>query len=187
MNIHTRKPRRPDGKWFLTSTGRQFWPLDPRPDDIHIEDIAHGLANICRFGGHCKSFYSVAQHSLIVANELPQSLRFCGLMHDATEAYIGDMVRPLKYQIPQFREIEENLWRVIAEKFGLPEVIPSDVKTVDDAVLMTERRDILIASSIPWSVRATPLPYEIYPMGPASSKSAFLQRFCQLQPICTKY
>ena len=81
------------GDWFLTYTGRQFWPLDPRPEDICIRDIAHHLSLCCRFNGACRVHYSVAQHSVMVANILPAPLRFWGLMHDATEAYVGDMVR----------------------------------------------------------------------------------------------
>lgn len=125
-----------------TYTGKVMDPIDPDPADICIEDIAHALSLQNRFGGHNRVFYSVARHSLWVARHCKPEHRLCGLMHDATEAYIGDMIRPLKLRIPQFAEIEDRLWKVIAIRFGLPLVIPAHVKQVDNWALMTERRDV---------------------------------------------
>jgi 5'-deoxynucleotidase YfbR-like HD superfamily hydrolase len=120
--------------------------LSPRVEDIWIDDIAHSLANLCRFGGHCRQFYSVAQHSVLVSRLVPLHLAFVGLMHDATEAYVGDMVRPLKYSLPQFLEIEDAIWRLIARRFDLPLHLPAEVKEADDIALVTERRDLIISS-----------------------------------------
>jgi len=90
-------PRR--GDWMTTATGRKVWPLDLRPDEVDLEDIAIALSNLCRFGGRCRQFYSVAQHSLWVADqvkELRPELELCALLHDAAEAYVGDVVSPIK-------------------------------------------------------------------------------------------
>jgi len=161
--------------WFLTHTGKQFWPLDARPDEIDIEDIAHGLSHICRFGGHCRHFYSVAQHSVLVSRAV--TFRKLGLLHDATEAYIGDMVRPLKLQMPEFNAIESKLWSVIAERFGLPLDMPPEIKQADNAALMAERRDLFDPSSYPWGIVEEPLPERVIPMNPDEAKKFFLDEY----------
>jgi hypothetical protein len=169
--------------WFLTHTGRQFWPLDCRVDDIDIEDIAHGLAHICRFGGHCRHFYSVAQHSVLVSRNVPLQLRMLGLLHDATEAYIGDMVRPLKLQMPEFNEIEEKLWAVIARRFDLPAILPPEIKTADNAALMAERRDLFNPAHVAahsWSIKERPLACRILPLKPDDAKRLFLNEYVKL-------
>jgi hypothetical protein len=168
------------GDWSLLFTGRQFWPLSPRVEDIDIDDIAHALSNLCRFGGHCRQFYSVAQHSVLVSRLVPRHLAFIGLMHDATEAYIGDMVRPLKYSLSQFLEIEEAVWRVIARRFDLPFHVPPQVKEADDVALVTERRDLMVPSSKSWTVQAEPAKETIIPLGPAEAKEEFIQRYRHL-------
>ncbi len=97
-----------------TYTGQQFSYESPTADMIRIEDIGHALSMICRFGGQAREFYSVAQHSLLVAELAPQEFAFDALLHDASEAYCGDMVRPLKNLLPGYREIEEKIHRAIA-------------------------------------------------------------------------
>src|SRR4051794_15527189 len=89
------------GGWITTFSRRQFWPLDPHSDEIHIEDIAHSLSQQCRFGGHSRSFYSVAQHSCLVSALCKANDALWGLLHDASEAYLGDIPRPLK-SLPEF-------------------------------------------------------------------------------------
>lgn len=172
---------RKDGEWFLTSTGKQFWPLSPRVEDFDIRDIAHALASICRFGGHARVPYTVAQHSHHVSRLCAPRFAFVGLMHDATEAYVGDLVRPLKYQIPKFLEIEDNLWKVIALRYNLPAHIPVEVKLADDQALMTERRDLVIHTSHIWSVKAEPDPEPIQVWSHERAKQEFLDRFYFLQ------
>jgi len=125
------------------ASGKPFFPLDPRPDEIEIDDIAIALSRICRFGGHTTTFYSVAEHSILVSLLVPDEHRLTALLHDATEAYIGDMIRPLKSQIPQFSEIENNLWGAIAERFSLPVEMPSCVKEADVLSLAIEKRDVM--------------------------------------------
>lgn len=171
------------GDWFLTFTGRQFWPLDARPEDIDVRDIAHHLSLTCRFSGACREFYSVAQHSFIVSCNLVPELAFRGLMHDATEAYLGDMIRPLKYSIPQYREAEDALWEVLCERFGMSLALPPEIKEMDNRVLMTERRDLLNPSLHRWSVSEAafaPLLSKIIPWRPQTSEQIFLSKYSEL-------
>lgn len=141
------------GDWFQTFTGVEFWPLDPRPEDIVLEDIAHGLSHICRFGGHTRTFYCVGDHALHVTDCIKQLggtvlEQFIGLHHDDTEAYVGDVVRPMKRQ-PEFdfyRHNEDVLARAIFKSFGLKEDVfpfPDIIKYADNALLYTEARDMM--------------------------------------------
>ena len=125
--------------WIRTYTGRMFYPLAPTVDQIYIEDIAHALSNICRYGGHCENFYSVAQHSCMVSDYLP-AFKLEGLMHDGTEAYLGDMVRPLKHsaKMRQYRIAENKLDVVLHEKFDLDPAARKLVKEYDNRALATE-------------------------------------------------
>lgn len=140
--------------WILTYTGRKFWPLEPKAEDVCIEDIAHALSNICRYGGHSKSFYSVAQHSWLVSYLVHESNALWGLMHDAAEAYIGDMVAPIKQHVSfcvdvmslddgySMEYLEEQIQKVIAKALGLPWPAPN-YKAADHAALMIERNQLL--------------------------------------------
>jgi uncharacterized protein len=181
MNTTTKRK----GDWFQTHSGIEFYPLDARPEEILIEDIAHGLSRICRFGGHTRDFYSVAQHSVIVSNIVPEELALAGLLHDATEAYIGDMVRPLKYSVPQYLLIEDRLWDVIAARFNVPRILPAEIKHADNVALITERRDLLEKQRQwgEWSKAYSPLPSVIRPAGPHLAEVMFMCRFQQLMAI----
>jgi len=193
------------GEWFQTHSGRKFWPLDARVEDVDLLDVAHALARLCRFNGHVRDFYSVAQHSVFVsrlveerarktvdillgeARELRElatggvrELAAAGLLHDAAEAYLGDMIRPLKVSMPAYREAEERLERVIAERFGLPFPWHPSVKLADDCLLMTERRDVL-AVQRPWQFRAEPMIERIVTLGPEAAEALFLARAQELR------
>jgi len=133
-----------------TIGGKQFFPLDPRPEDIDVRDIAHALSHICRFGGHCHTFYSVGEHSVRVALAILEAggsyaEQLEGLLHDAAEAYVGAMVWPLKRsgEVTGYREIEHRIEEVIAEKFGLPLKRSPIVKRFDLVLLSTEKRDLM--------------------------------------------
>jgi hypothetical protein len=129
--------------YMLTATGQRFDPADFDPAIINIEDIAHSLANQCRYGGHLPHFYSVAQHSVLVMELLKvhkrTSLQRWGLLHDAAEAYIGDMVYPLKRQFPDFKKFELTIEEGIAERFNLtPTYEPETVRAADLSLLAWE-------------------------------------------------
>lgn len=184
------------GDWFQTFSGAQFWPLDPRPEDVRIMDIAHHLARLCRFNGAVREFYSVAQHSVLVSRAVAidgystdraLEIRRWGLLHDASEAYVGDMVRPLKRSMPEYRVIEAGVMATIATRFGLAMPEPEPVKIADNVLLMTERRDLLSPPPSAWNAeesRAKPLIDRISTLSPIRAESLFLERFCELFPDC---
>lgn len=129
------------GGYFITATGRELRALDPRPEDIDIRDIAHHLSLVNRFGGATPYPYSVAHHSLAVADLLaPHGLEREGLMHDAAEAYLGDMIKAVKVHLPDYTRIE-GLWNdAIETRFDLRD--SPLIKEADIAVLLAERRCI---------------------------------------------
>lgn len=175
-----------DETWIQTYTGRQFWPLDPRPEDVCIEDIAHALSLKCRYTGHCRYFYSVAQHSLYVAKLVdkvgPHQFTLTALLHDAAEAYTADIARPVKKFITQFAEIEARLEAVIAERFGLIFPFPPSVKEADNMMLAIERRDLMPNPPRPWKTFGIvePLPWHISTQTSRAAESEFLQMFRDL-------
>lgn len=142
--------KRERGDWILTVTGKKFWPLDPDPGDVCIEDIGHALSMLCRFTGHCRRFYSVAEHSLLVAGNVPPKFRAWALLHDAAEAYIADISRPLKHasEMQNYRDIEERVLTAIFTRFELhnggPELwLPPAVREADARACATEMRDLM--------------------------------------------
>lgn len=173
---------RGDG-WFVTRSGNKFFPLDARPEDVLIEDIAFALSNVSRFGGHTR-FYSVAEHSCIVADHLPPALKLLGLLHDATEAYLGDVVRPLKQQLPEYKRAESNLWKVIAKRFSLPVDMPPIIKEVDNRALLAERNHLMEANENTrnwyWDTYVVPLPCFIHCHSPEPARREFMKRYNEL-------
>lgn len=171
------------GDWMQTYTGVQFWPLDPRREDIRLEDIAHSLSLQCRFAGHCTSFYSVAQHSVLVSRIVPKHVAAWGLMHDAAEAYLVDLPRPVKRHSELgelYRQIERQLMLMVCSRFGLRFDEPMTVKHADDVLLMTEKRDLMPNSPAKWRETSEPMPEAIIPWGPERAKAEFLQRAAEL-------
>lgn len=165
------------GDWFQTIEGRQFWPFDPRPGDFSINEIAHALSQICRFNGHTKSFLSVAEHSVWVSLECDPMDAIEGLMHDASEAYLGDMIRPLKIGMPEYMKVEQAVEAAIAQQFGFRFPYPESVKRADDAVLLAERRDLLADPPKPWTVRVPAMERRVEGWGPITARTRFLDRF----------
>lgn len=189
------------GDWMQTFTGRAFYPMDPQPGDIDPVDIAHALSLVCRYGGHVKRFYSVAEHCVLIANYLYETtgdrdLALWGLLHDAPEAYIGDMVRPLKRSMPAYREVDDKIMTVIAERFGLgayvttPDgfpifgFIPLPVKDADNRILLTEKAALLSEPEIPWHPffeTITPLPVDVIGWDPEVAETEYLRLLAQFQ------
>lgn len=174
-------PPRDGRSWIQTFTGRQVWPLNPKPEDICIEDIAHALALQCRYTGHVKQHYSVAQHSIIASWNHPNAPMWA-LMHDAAEAYLADVARPVKPYLIGYNQFEERLLEVIAERFQLRWPMPEDIKEIDIVMLATERRDLMAEPPIPWESTkgVAPLPHRIQWWGWALAEKEFLQRFYDL-------
>ena len=168
--------------YVSTFLGNRFYPLEPRIDKVDIEDIAHGLAFQCRFNGQTCKFYSVAQHSLIVSSLVSDELKFAALLHDAAEAYLGDMVKPLKILLPAFAQIEDQVTGIIAQAFGLDFGNYAPIKKADLIALATEKRDLMPYSVEDWEYLAGILPMQkiIEPMNPFEAKSAFLEEFERL-------
>ncbi|MDY0003541.1 MAG: phosphohydrolase [Polyangia bacterium] len=166
--------------WIQTFTGKQFYPLAARVEDIDVRDIAHSLSLQSRFNGHCLRFYSVAEHSVRVSRVVPASDALWGLLHDAAEAYIGDLPRPVKANAPEFRGIEDRLLLVVAEAFGLPWPMPEAVRLADDRLLSTEARDLMAPHPASWNLREEPLQERIEPIGWEAAEDAFLVRFEEL-------
>lgn len=123
-----------------THSGGFWYPLDPRPEDFEIEDIAHNLAHICRYGGSVRWHYSVAEHSVLVSESLPAEYQLHGLLHDAAEAVVGDMVSPLKARMPDFAEIEQQVLACIFARFGVIWTAEATeaVGRVDHAIVVDE-------------------------------------------------
>lgn len=165
------------GDWMQTATGRQFWPLDPRPDEVHILDIAAHLSKICRYNGACDWHYSVAQHSVYVSHQVPPEHALAALLHDAPEAYTCDIHRPLKVSLTGYAEIERGVWVAVAERFGLPVDLPQCVHDADQAVLLAEKAQIMRPTPHPWNVPGEPAPIRVAQWTPDMAREAFLSRF----------
>jgi len=168
--------------WIQLYSGRKFYTLKPRVEDIDIEDISHSLSNMCRFTGHVKQFYSVAQHSVLVSHLCGDENALYGLLHDASEAYLVDMPRPIKRleTFSNFRAIEHNIMSIIAKKFGLPDIEPSAVKAADIKILATEARDLMAPLHPDWIQPCEPYPFKIDPLPPAEAKDLFMDRYIEL-------
>lgn len=136
--------------WIETFTGKQLYFLDPQEDQIDIEDIATALSNECRFGGHTASFYSVAEHSVLVASLCPKELQLMGLLHDASEAYLRDIVSPIKQYLPDYKKIEDRLMGVIASKFSFAYPLAPEIKEADKMALKCEARQLLPSKGKAW-------------------------------------
>lgn len=129
--------------WIQTYTGKVFDFLNPTPDMIDIEDIAHSLSNLCRYGGHTKRFYSVAEHSGHMSYMVPEKHALAALLHDASEAYLVDIPRPVKMCLSNYADIEHGLLTAISSRFGFQYPLHEVIKQADSAMLFIERKALL--------------------------------------------
>lgn len=166
------------GPSIMLQSGAWFDFAAPHTSLFTIDDIAHGLANICRYSGQCKSFYSVAEHSLLVS-ETAVGFEFEALMHDAAEAFLGDVTRPLKQMLPEFKKIEREVENAIFERFGIRHPMPPEVKKADLRVLAAEQKQIMPDGTDAWvrGQRVEPAPVKVRNLAPVEAKAAFLERF----------
>jgi hypothetical protein len=171
---------------FRTFTGRLIDSLDPDPREIDVDDIAHALAHQCRFLGHTDGFYSVAQHSVLVSEFVPERDALWGLLHDAAEAYVCDLPAPIKRtrSMRTYRRIENRLLRAVALRFGLSPEMPESVRQADRIILATEFRDVTTVDDRDWIVAecgfAPADDFLIFPWPPAVAEERFLRRFWEL-------
>ncbi len=171
--------------WIQSHMGRMVSLSHPHPEQIHIEDIAQALSQLCRFTGHTKQFYSVAQHSLLVSDLVSPELALVGLLHDAPEAYLGDLSSPLRNMLREegnwaFERAMDRMWSAICARFDLdPDMLPL-VKDADMIALATERRDLL-QEQVEWDlILPKPSEKKIIPTPQLYVWSHFLGRFREL-------
>jgi hypothetical protein len=173
------------GNFMNTYSGTRYWPIDPRPEDIRIEDVAHHLSLLCRYTGAVRRFYSVAEHSYHVSFLVPREIQLQALLHDATEAYLGDVGRPLKRHLPEYKRIEELNWLALATKFGLPDKLDPRIHEMDGLICLAEQRQLCTRWDDGHDARqhgivGKPPDVQIAGYPPETAEALFLQRFDDL-------
>lgn len=165
---------------ILTYSGSKFDFIEPHKNEFRIEDIAHALSHVCRFAGHTREFYSVAQHSVLASRiyASPQ-VQMATLMHDAAEAYIGDITSPLKQLLPEYKVIEKRIEIALFNHFGIPYPLPDWVRKADLIMLATEKRDLMPPADDEWKLIAgiQPMAEVINPWHPEKAAREFLMRY----------
>jgi hypothetical protein len=152
---------------ILTHSGKLIDPFNPDPDMIDISDIAIALSRQPRFAGQTKLFYSVAEHSIRVSNKVDYRFKLTALLHDASEAYLLDIPRPLKHRMPEYLTAEDNLMKIICNKFGAIYPLPDEVKKADNLLLEDEMENVMLSS-------------KYSPQGMAQSHREFYNKFYEL-------
>lgn len=161
------------------ASGPLFDVLNPDPSLINIDDIALALSNTPRFGGHTSSFYSVAQHSVLVSYLVPPEQALAALLHDCPEAYLLDMVTPIKSQLPDYKAVYAEVERACKAAFGVEWDTPA-IHYADRVALATEKRDLMPAGG--WSVPGVPrLKSTIKPLWPYSARLQFINRYNEVR------
>lgn len=169
------------GDWITTYSGGRYFPLDPRPEEILIEDIAHALSLLCRFNGHIQHFYSVGEHCYHISKAVPFEYALQGLLHDGEEAYTSDIPRPLKHQIElaQFREVGNLNQKVLFKKYGVDYPEYEIVKEMDARIIANESH-VLFNTPQKWCLLEPIENIEIQCWSPQIAEKRFLERFHEL-------
>lgn len=176
------------GPNILMADGTYFHFDDPWRTGICVEDIAHALSNICRFTGHCREFYSVAQHAVLVSHLVPREFAYQALHHDDVEAVMGDVSSPLKKLLPEYKRLEREIETVILAQQGITLPMPPEVKHADLVALLTEKRDLMPLAGGIWESLDGIEPDDavIVPLSPTKARAAFLRRHEELWPDYVK-
>jgi len=173
-----------EGPTIGLKSGHYFNLLEPETSVILLEDIVSGLSKCCRFAGQCDWFYSVAQHSVLMSFIVPAEARLAALFHDASEAYTGDVSKPLKNALGDvFKRIETRIEAAIFDRFGLAYPMHASIKQADRVLLATEQRDLMIRlRNDEWaSIRGvTPLSKKILPLEHTAAAQLWMSRFREL-------
>jgi len=167
---------------IMTFTGRSFFPLDPRPEDISIDDIGHALSLQCRFAGHTTTFYSIAEHCYHLSLFVPPEDALWALLHDASETWIHDISRPVKNLLGEpYKRIENNIMQAVCTKFHLPFEMPASVKEMDNRILGDERDTLMQPSdNFPWPDTGKRIGVRIQCFPPEAAYKHFMRRFNEL-------
>jgi hypothetical protein len=175
------RPLERAGDWMQTFSGAKFYPMDPAVEDIRGVDIAHSLALQCRYNGHVSRFYSVAEHCVHLSFAVAPKHALWALLHDASEAYVGDMIRPLKRHMPDYVDVEDSVQLAIAAWAGIRWPIPEAVLDADTRILLDERA-ALFPTSQRWAIDDThqPLGVDIVGWSPAQAETRYLARMNEL-------
>lgn len=177
-----RAAERAQGEWMQTYTGRAFYLMAPAIDDVDPEDIAHALSLLCRYGGHVRAFYSVAEHCVLMSEAVAPENALWALLHDAAEAYVNDLIRPLKHSLPAYCAAENRIEAVICDRFGIGHQCPAEVKAADNRILRDERDALMGPPPLPWkSIEdVEPLGVPIVGWDPDFAKRRYLDRLVEL-------
>lgn len=179
MNITEIEAKR--GNWLQTYTGKMFFPMDPRPEEIDINDIAGALSKACRYGGHCKHFYSVAEHSVLMSQIAKKDDKLAALLHDASEAYLADIPRPVKPYLENYASIENGIMWAISKKFGFAWPLPPSVKELDNNMLADECQQIMEKIPHRWNMGfGKPMGVKVQLWAPEQAEAEFLAQFAKL-------
>ena len=166
------------GPTITLMSGAEFDFLNPWNSDFGIDDVAHALGNICRYAGHCSGFYSVAEHSLHVS-DVAVGFELEALLHDAAEAFLGDVTRPLKQLLPDYKRIEREVTAAVFNRFGVSNISAARVKEADLRVLAAEQRQIMPPGTDDWADAAGVVhaPITVRFMPPRAASEAFMARY----------
>lgn len=175
------KTAKTSGGWIQSYKGDKVFPLNPQPQDFSLETVAHALALKCRFNGHCQSFYSVAQHAVIVSRFVEPQYALHGLLHELDEVFLPDIPRPIKSSISGWQEILEKNMAVGVQAFNLSLPLPDNVVYVDSQVLHAEKKVLMPNSPEPWEDSLPPaINYHIVPMAWEIAEKMFLERYREI-------